>query len=205
MATDFKMHIYNENFICVSSIFTDAGVVQQAQYYDKMDSVVTAGMNGCIILQLQIKCKYDPETAIQLDPQGFSFCASLLHSIKLDISATYIKGIYMCDQTHLLAVWSTRDITFFSMKMKGDKIEPKEKFHHEDVCEEEDQVTQICHVTQYNYYLVGTKLGHIKILKLASRAVHMHSFPKTVRAISTIIQNPRDPSVFMAASLDGLI
>lgn len=64
MATDFKLHVYNENFICVGSVMTDAGVVQQAQYYDKMDAVMTAGMNGCIILQLQIKCKYSPETAI---------------------------------------------------------------------------------------------------------------------------------------------
>jgi hypothetical protein len=111
----------------------------------------------------------------------------------------------MCSQTHLLAVWSTQDITFFGLSLKGDRIEPRVKFTHQKVCEEEDQVMQISHVTQYNYYLVGTKLGHIKILKLAQKAVHMHSFPKTVRAIASIVQSPKDPSVFMAASLDGLI
>ena len=50
IATDFKMHVFNENLICVDTVKTETRLVHRCQYYDKEDIIVTAGVDGCVLL-----------------------------------------------------------------------------------------------------------------------------------------------------------
>ena len=62
--------------------------------------LITAGVDGCNILQLSIKCKYNPLLALQLDPAGHATEIKVINNFKVerlqkDNKQIWIRGIYM--------------------------------------------------------------------------------------------------------------
>jgi hypothetical protein len=62
--------VLNEYLNIVTSFATKIKVVMKCHLVDHSQQLVTAGVDGCHLIQLRIKYKYDPQRAILLDPHG---------------------------------------------------------------------------------------------------------------------------------------
>ena len=51
LATDFKLHVFNENLIKVGdSIPSRTRLVHYCEFYEQEQMLITAGLDGCVIL-----------------------------------------------------------------------------------------------------------------------------------------------------------
>jgi len=47
-------------------------IVQKAFFVEETSQLITAGVSGCYLVQIEIEYKYDLKQAILLDPKGHS-------------------------------------------------------------------------------------------------------------------------------------
>ena len=64
--------VLNEYLNVVVTLPLDIRLVQKCIFIDETQQLLTAGVAGCFLIQLNINYKYDPRQAILLDPKGHS-------------------------------------------------------------------------------------------------------------------------------------
>lgn len=72
--------------------------------------LITAGIDGCFIFEFEIKCKYDPERAVLLDPEGHTMTFSLGEKIKLE--KMWVKGMKVDEKEGIIFLWSQTKTCF---------------------------------------------------------------------------------------------
>ncbi len=70
--TNFKLLILNEFLNIMKEIPLEIGLVQSMHFIDESCQLITAGVYGAYLIDMIVKYKYEPKTAITLDPKGTS-------------------------------------------------------------------------------------------------------------------------------------
>lgn len=71
ISTDFMLQVYNHNMIRLASLdMMKASQCHHVLFYDDQDVLITSGVQGCLVFQLQILTKHDPIVNLSLDPTG---------------------------------------------------------------------------------------------------------------------------------------
>ena len=61
------------------------GLVTTMEFYEKRDQLFVGGKEGCFIIDLRIKFKYDPSMAILLDAKGTSITLNIAEATKEEV------------------------------------------------------------------------------------------------------------------------
>ena len=67
-----QIKVLNEYLNVVEELPLKIRLVQKCTFIDETMQLLTAGVNGCYLIDIEIIYKYDPRQAILLDPKGHS-------------------------------------------------------------------------------------------------------------------------------------
>ena len=97
---NFELLVFNEYLNCVEKMPLNVRLVQQCIFvddpnssdtYPKKCNLITAGVQGCFIVQLEINYTYQPRQAILLNPQGDSISVNLIKAVGANVYNDYFK------------------------------------------------------------------------------------------------------------------
>jgi hypothetical protein len=117
--------------------------------------------------------------ALQLDPRGNAISVHVLQKIKVETYnpskwIKWIKGIHLDSKIPILSVWSDQDINFFDLSLMKEHTKP---IHYYDkLCSGEDYITELMHNHKFNYFVIGTHLGHLSVWKLVQKRTLIHNY-----------------------------
>ena len=114
-STDFKIHVFNENMVKVSSLHSKTRLVRQCQWYERQRFLLTAGVDGFCLLKLRINSQHGAKLQLMLDPRGNAVNIELHYKIKIEsFDKQWIRGFHNDPKTDLFAVWSDTDLNFYA-------------------------------------------------------------------------------------------
>ena len=119
---NFKLLVFNEYLNCVEELPLNVRLVQQCIFVDETNQLITAGVQGCFIVDLDIVYMYPPEQAILLNPKGDSITISLKKAegpcahgdyYKFQRIGKWVKGMTLDLEQGYFVCWSDTTTYFF--------------------------------------------------------------------------------------------
>ena len=166
-STDLKLHVLND-FLCYIGWWPiKTRSVNFMEYIDESQTLLTAGVDGCYMYQVNFKKTFDPKQSLVLDPDGQQFDAKLGQMKRLESTPLWIKGLKVLKKQEKIFTWSQVKATFHDLQ--GKLI-----FEYENMTKFEDYLTDVIINDRYNYFITSTMSGLILVWKYYAKKTLVH-------------------------------
>jgi WD40 repeat protein len=216
---DFKLHIFDEHLRHQKEMTLKTRLVNHAQLDEQQNKLITAGVDGVVVFQFDVKRTQPPIVAIKLDPYGKSLSVKVKLLYKHEDSPSWVLKCKNDTSFQMIVSW-TVDLVCFHSSSNGKRVH----IFKEVGCDREtNQITEVALNWRYKYFIVGSLLGHLHVWKVeaaeekghktkmadeendhAVRPVHVHQFKGHFRRVTSIVNIPSSAD-FLSASLDKTI
>jgi len=124
---NFRLLVFNEYLNCVEELALNMRLVQQCIFVDETSQLITAGVQGCFIVDLSIHYTYPPRQAILLNPKGDSITVKLVKAegtkciwkdyYKFQRVGKWVTGMTLDIAQGFFCCWTDTSTYFFKFKV----------------------------------------------------------------------------------------
>jgi hypothetical protein len=121
ITSDAQLHIYNENLLHVSCLPLHSNrTVTTAIFLENVGHLILGTVGGVNSQYLEVGCKYDPKSNLQLNPKGDRMVFKLHPDPEFQNSPDWVKGLKEQNNSkvgeELIVVWSMEKISVYTYK-----------------------------------------------------------------------------------------
>jgi len=154
-------------------------LVHYAYFYEEKSTLITAGIDGCFMFELNIISKYEPKQAQLLDPEGNFFQAELGPKKRLEKMPLWIKGLKVNEKQNIIFTWSQLKACFNDM-------DGKILFRYKQLTTYEDYITDLLVSDKYKYFVTSTFSGSVIVWKLQKKKEIIHAFNVHSKSVTSL-------------------
>lgn len=135
-------------------------LVNQALFYDELDLLYTAGVNGVFLFKLNYIGQYKPELASKVDIKGAHIKIKLTEKNSLEKMLEWCKGIKIDRESNMIISWNIMCVSMNDLTQNGKLL-----VQFESLTTKDEKVLDVLVFLKLRYFLTSTSEGNIHIFK----------------------------------------
>lgn len=162
---DFKLHFFNEHLKHQREVPLKTRLINHAWLYEPENKLITAGVDGVIVFQFDIKRTQPPSLAVKLDPFGKSLQIKVRQLYKQEDSPMWVQKCRVDPVSNMVFSW-TFTVACFHNLSDGKRV----RICKDMGCDrEKNKITDVALSHKYQYFLVATSQGNLNLWKLSTQ------------------------------------
>jgi WD40 repeat protein len=136
--------------------------INHCQFFEQESRLVTAGVDGVLVFQFDVKRTQPPSVAVKLDPHGKSLTIKLRQLYVLEDSPKWVQRVRIDTDSKVFISWTFDTVCFHNLA-NGKRI----RFCKDIGCDREtNRITDVALSQKYRYFLVASSQGQLNLWKL---------------------------------------